>query len=84
MKARVSIVLIVVVILIMVATLAQPLFAVRNVGLYYNGRYFVVKDAEGIATIIDLEQAKCYKIRNASGGFLILGDNWSSGLTRSR
>ena len=83
MKTSIYVIIIAVIVIGMIAMLVQPLFAAgtRNVGLYYAGRYFVVMDAEGYATVIDLEQAKCRKVRSDCGDFLKLDDvNWSSGL----
>jgi len=49
-----------------------------NKGLYYHGRYFVARNVDGQAVIVDLELATSRKVTLAGQPLLLPEKGWSS------
>ena len=50
-----------------------------NQGLYYPGRYYVARNIEGHAVIVDLETATARAVRINGAPLKLAENNWSSG-----
>jgi len=64
---------------VLIAILFNQIGMARNQGLYYPGRYYVARNIEGHAVIVDLETATARAVRINGAPLKLAVTNWSSG-----